>query len=116
MPEIRGGFHEVPARNVPELLAEAVRHVWDAPADSVWGDPHGLDAPRVVVVRPDAGPVVEAHGDHVIALDVLRDLPTSPADARCTAGRRTELSVYVASAHRDGGPSRSAPPRTADAR
>ncbi|MFJ6247741.1 MULTISPECIES: hypothetical protein [unclassified Streptomyces] len=79
MPEIRGGFHEVPAGSVPELLAEA-------------------------------------HGDHVIALDVLRDLPTSPADARCTAGRRTELSVYVAPAHRDGGPSRSAPPRTADAR
>lgn len=35
---------------------------------------------------------------HAIALDVLRDLPPTLADPRCTAGRRTELSVYVASA------------------
>ncbi|AVH97783.1 MULTISPECIES: barstar family protein [Streptomyces] len=69
--------------------------MWDALADSVWG---GLDAPRVVVVWPDAGAVAEAHGDHAIALDILRDLPTSLADARCTAGRRTGFSVYVASA------------------
>ncbi|WP_435187758.1 barstar family protein [Streptomyces sp. bgisy126] len=134
MPEIHGGFHEVPAASVPELLAEAARrdvpvftlstggrtdkeaffravretlpldpplsvtrHVWDALADSLWNGLHGLGAPRAVVVWPDAGPVAEAHGDYAIALDVLRDLPPTLADPRCTAGRRTELSVYVAS-------------------
>ncbi|WP_432116277.1 barstar family protein [Streptomyces sp. S1] len=135
MPEIRGGFHEVPASSVPELLAEAARrdvplftlstggrtdkeaffravreslpldpplsvtrHVWDALADSLWNGLHDLDAPRVVVVWPDAGSVAEAHGDYAIALDILRDLPTSLADPRYDRGRRTELSVYVASA------------------
>ncbi|MFJ4341320.1 hypothetical protein [Streptomyces sp. NPDC088915] len=73
--------------------------MWDALDDSLRSGLHALDALHVVVLRPDTGrPVARADGDHAIALDVLRDLPVSLADPRYDAGRRTELSVYVASA------------------
>ncbi|WP_406346810.1 barstar family protein [Streptomyces sp. NBC_00648] len=60
--------------------------VWEALADSLWGGLHALNAPRVVIVWPDAHPVAGAQGDFEIALDILREMVTSLAEAHYTAG------------------------------
>ncbi|MFD9488327.1 barstar family protein [Streptomyces sp. NPDC059991] len=77
---------------------KAVRRVWEALADSLWDGPHALNAPRVVIVWPDAHPVAGAQGDFEIALDVLREMVTSLAEAQYTGGRPTRVSVYIAPA------------------
>ncbi|MFF0476527.1 barstar family protein [Streptomyces sp. NPDC004284] len=76
--------------------------VWDALSDSVWSGLHELDSPRVVIVWPDARPVADAEGDFRIALDTLRDLVTTLAEARHTCGRPTQVSVSIAPAPSDG--------------
>lgn len=77
---------------------KAFRPVWDALSDSVWGGLHALEASRVVVIWPDAEPVAGAQGDFRIALDLLRDVAATLAEARFTGGRPTQVSVYVAPA------------------
>ncbi|MEU2237105.1 barstar family protein [Streptomyces vietnamensis] len=72
--------------------------VWDALSDSVWGGLHALETPRVVVVWPDARPVVGAEGDFWIALSILRDELATLAEDRYTSGRPTQVSVYIAPA------------------
>ncbi|MFI5525200.1 barstar family protein [Streptomyces platensis] len=78
------------------------RRVWDALSDSVWGGLHALETPRVVIVWPDARPVADAHGDFWIALDILRDLVATLAEARYNGGRPTQVSVCVAPASSSG--------------
>ncbi|MFJ7955733.1 hypothetical protein ACIQ62_05490 [Streptomyces sp. NPDC096319] len=78
------------------------RMVGDALSDSVWGGLHELKSPRVVIVWPDARPVAGAEGDFRIALDILRGVAESLAEARYTSGRPTQVSVYVAPAPTDG--------------
>ncbi|MFD9567352.1 barstar family protein [Streptomyces sp. NPDC059994] len=75
-----------------------VRMVWEALADSLWGGLHALNAPRVVIVWPDAHPVAGAQGDFEIALDILREMVTNLAEAQYTGGRPTRVSVYIAPA------------------
>ncbi|KOU78890.1 hypothetical protein ABZY83_11960 [Streptomyces virginiae] len=74
------------------------RRVWEALSDSVWSGLHALETPRVVIVWPDARPVADARGDFWTALDILRDLVATLAEARYTGGRPTQVSVYVAPA------------------
>ncbi|MFE5594201.1 barstar family protein [Streptomyces sp. NPDC056549] len=78
------------------------RMVWDALSDSVWGGLHELKSPRVVIVWPDARPVAGAKGDFWIALSILRDVVADLAEVRCTGGRPTQVSVYVAPAPSGG--------------
>ncbi|HWU05944.1 MAG TPA: barstar family protein [Streptomyces sp.] len=78
------------------------RMVWDALSDSVWGGLHKLKSPRVVIIWPDARPVAGAEGDFWIALDILRDVAESLAEARCTSERPTQVSVYIAPAPTGG--------------
>ncbi|KOU41380.1 hypothetical protein ADK53_09180 [Streptomyces sp. WM6373] len=52
----------------------------------------------MVIVWPDARPVADARGDFWTALDILRDLVATLAEARYTGGRPTQVSVYVAPA------------------
>ncbi|MFI1177338.1 barstar family protein [Streptomyces melanogenes] len=75
-----------------------VRMVWEALADSLWGGLHALETPRVVIVWPDARPVAGAQGDFENALDILRDMVTTLAEAQYTRGRPTHVSVYTAPA------------------
>ncbi|MFD6436756.1 barstar family protein [Streptomyces venezuelae] len=74
------------------------RLVWDALSDSLWGGLHELKSSRVVIVWPDARPVAGAEGDFRIALEILRDVTESLAEARRTGGKPTQVSVYVARA------------------
>ncbi|MFI5522128.1 barstar family protein [Streptomyces platensis] len=78
------------------------RRVWDALSDSVRGGLHALETPRVVIVWPDARPLADAQGDFWIALDLLRDLAATLAEARYTGGRPTQVSVCVAPASNRG--------------
>ncbi|MFF3446750.1 hypothetical protein ACFYXJ_06360 [Streptomyces sp. NPDC002667] len=78
------------------------RMVWDALSDSVWGGIHALQSPRVVIVWPDVRLGAGAHGDFQMALDILRDVVATLAEARYTGGRPTQLSVYVARAPSGG--------------
>ncbi|WHM40956.1 barstar family protein [Streptomyces sp. BPTC-684] len=84
----------------PPLGAD--RTVWDALADSLWGGLHALNSPRAVIVWPDAQPVAGAQGEYWIALDILRDMVTTLAEAPYTGGRPTQVSVYIAPAPRGG--------------
>ncbi|MET9446143.1 barstar family protein [Streptomyces cinerochromogenes] len=78
------------------------RMVWDTLSDSLWGGLHELKSPRVVIVWPDARPVAGAEGDFWIALEILRDVAESLAEARYTSGRPTQVSVYIAPAPSPG--------------
>ncbi|MFF9852734.1 hypothetical protein [Streptomyces litmocidini] len=57
----------------------------------------------MVIVRPGARPVAGAGDDYRIALEILRDVVATHAEDRCTGGRPTQLSVYVAPAPGGGG-------------
>jgi hypothetical protein len=78
------------------------RMAWDALSDSVWGGLHALESPRAVIVWPDARPVAGGEGDFRIALNILRDVAATLAEVRCTGGRPTQVSVYVAPAPSGG--------------
>ncbi|MFH8394643.1 barstar family protein [Streptomyces sp. NPDC018036] len=78
------------------------RMMWDALSDSVWGGLHALKLPRVVIVWPGVRPTAGAEDDFKTALNVLRDVIASLAEARYTGGRPTWLSVYVARASSRG--------------
>ncbi|WP_030693409.1 barstar family protein [Streptomyces globisporus] len=72
------------------------RMVWDALSDSLWGGLHALQAPRAVIIWPDAQPVTDAQGDFRIALEILRDIIATLGEAQYSDGRPTHVSVYIA--------------------
>ncbi len=93
----KDSFFEAVRRTLPlDPPLRSGSQVWDALSDSLWGGLDDLEASRVVIVWPDARLRRSTRGDAGIALDILRDVAETLADVRYTAGRPTQVAVYVA--------------------
>lgn len=80
--------------NEPPLAGP--HNVWDALSDSLWGGFDALDAPRIVLIWPNASAMRRASPDEYRgALEILKFVADALADPRATVGRPKVLSIYV---------------------
>ncbi|MEO8552435.1 MAG: barstar family protein [Kofleriaceae bacterium] len=69
---------------------------WDALDDSLWEGLYQLTSESILIVWPDADPMVRcAPEDFRIAEEILADVASSLADRELTVGRPKDVSVIV---------------------